>query len=726
MNSKEKSPGQEESSSSQSDECLKHEKSENSVNSRSGQDSGMCLVERPTQGQMHSSKEVKCSSYITSTPKKEVKFLEAQMILDDPMLSSIDEVENNMTDQDVDSLSDDESFENTTSTRLCKTHITALHNSGGNCTPTNKSSGKQTVCETKSFELKSKLQPDLLAVKRNLFDIPVSPKLKSRVRQRLYTLVNSIDGYVMREDIESNQKLSQRYEASTSLPDLGSISMSMKPMHRLCNHVCNRDNECSCKLVGEEANKRDDLSHFSHLNSDTSERYASAVSSVLDLQFQNLHLHQEQLSREKSNFMLQKGELDAQISFYKDKLLQMMHMAEEMEIRLENSERERLQQTEHFKKKIEQQNELHKERLSLLRLEYEKRAQENETAVATTRLEVTKACDMKIQEVIKSSRERTAAVENMYQTKISHLNTIIAKLQAERRLENLRDIVEDKNYESQLKADLECVTKEKDALKSEIDVLRDRLTASFDLDQKSQAQQKIISDLESKQRALLVEVSVWREEAKKLQQKASDLENQFKRDTQEILQESRKSEQRMMDEMKLKFDQEHNFHKKVTDTLKEELIKMSLENEKIKDSTSQMEKELQKCYMNQDLCKSWDQEIISLKTQLHESTSRLIQEKENHRQLRSSLTKELLKLKDQNKQEMMNYRLLMEKEKSIAVSRATLGHEEETMAHLRGVENCYQELFKTLQSHFKVQIDEYKKAVRILKLRMKKLEEEKV
>ncbi|XP_066986281.1 centrosomal protein of 112 kDa-like [Macrobrachium rosenbergii] len=737
----EKNTDKEELSTPQSVDPLKSdEKSENTVNSHHCQDSGLCSMEGSTQRQMCSSKKMKCFSYITSTPKKEVQFLETQTILDDPLLSSIDEVGDNMTDQDVDSITDDESFENTTS-RFCKTNITAIPTARDRYTSMtrfmNENSDRQDICETKpSSEIKNEIKLDLLAVKRNLFDIPVSPKLKSRVRQRLYTLVNSIDGYELQKDNEIKQELSSRCEASTSLPDLGSISLSVKPFHkkirfcrnhhRLDDHVCDRDNDCSCKSLGEKSNRRANLSHFPTKNSEASERCASAVSSVLDSQFQNLHYQQEQISREKSNLMLQKREIDSQISLYKDKLFQTLQMVEELGRKLENSERERLQQNEHFKNKIKQQNKTHAESLSLLQLESEKKTQITEAMVATARLEVTKACDVKIQEVIKSSRERTTIIENMYQEQISQLNSTIAKLQAERRIEHRRDIVEAADNERHLKADLLCITKENEALKSEIDTLKERLAASGNFDQKSVEQQKVISELESKQRMLLIEVSVWREETEKMQKKVLDLENQFKRDTETILEESRKLEQRRMDEMKLRFDQEHNSYKKVIDTMKEKIAKVSLENEKLKGCTSQMEKELQECYVNQDLYNSWEREIASLRTRLRESTSRLIKEKEEHHQLRSRLTKELSELKNQNEKEMMNYRLLMEREKSIALSCAAMNHEEETMAHLRGVENCYQELFKTLQSHFKVQIDEYKKAVRILKLRVKKLEEENV
>ncbi|XP_064105320.1 cingulin-like isoform X2 [Macrobrachium nipponense] len=735
-----KNTDKEELSTPQSVEPLKSdEKSENAVvNSHHGQDSGLCSVEGSTQRQMCSSKKMKCFSYITSTPKKELQVLETKTILDDPLLSSIDEVGDNMTDQDVDSITDDESFENTIS-RFCKTNITAIPTARDRYTSMtgflNENSDRQDICETKpSSKIKNKSKLDLLAVKRNLFDIPVSPRLKSRVRQRLYTLVNSIEGYELQKDNEVKKQQSSRCEASTSLPDLGSISLSMKSFHekigfcrnhhRLYDLVSNRENDCCCKSLDEKSNKKANLSHFSTKNSEASEQGEGVVPSVLDLQFQNLHYQQEQISREKLNLMLQKREIDFQISFYKDKLFQMLQVVEELGKKLENSERERLQQNDHFQNKIKQQNETHAETLSLLQLEAEKKTQITEAMVATARLEVTKACDMKIQEVIKSSRERTAVIDNMYQEQISQLNSTIAKLQAERRLEHRRDIVEVTDNERNLKADLLCITKENSDLKSEVDTLKERLAASTDFDQKSLEQQNVISELESKQRMLLVEVSVWKEETERMQKKVLDLEGQFKRDTQKILEESRKLEERKMDEMKMTFDREHNSYKKVIDTMKEKIAKLSLENEKLKECTSQMEKELQECFLNQDLCKSREREIILLRTQLRESTSRHIKEKEEHHELRSRLTKELSELKNQSEQEMMNYRLLMEKEKSVALSCAAMNHEEETMTHLRGVENCYQELFKILQSHFKVQIDEYKKAVRILKLRVKKLEEE--
>ena len=61
--------------------------------------------------------------------------------------------------------------------------------------------------------------------------------------------------------------------------------------------------------------------------------------------------------------------------------------------------------------------------------------QMNESNIASARLEVTKVFDEKIQEVIKSSRERTSAIEKKHQDHVTQLTAIISNLQVNKILD---------------------------------------------------------------------------------------------------------------------------------------------------------------------------------------------------------------------------------------------------------------------------------------------------
>lgn len=347
----------------------------------SGQDSGIgsCKgLSNDEKGstlgnQKSSSSDGKPNQYVTSTPKKEIRIpgigtdqaiLPSKMILDDPLLSSIDDPGGDLTEHQVDSLSSDEDCEDV-STKLYNTKVKVDLDS-----PSRRNSilsrfmddvsarPKMTKSQSFSGPLKSATsdEPDVDSVKKNLFDIPVSPKLKSRVRQRLYTLVNSIEGYRGKVRIEEEEEKKRLSHSKTygSVLDLHSKNRVLKEGDLIYkNNYLSRNNEsdadakndlfraasCSCHCNQHKEEKLGiqdkegyplylNQTHISSLNNTISERYGNAMSTMLEAQLRQLHLHQEQLNQEKLNFALQKKDEEAngRISLYKDKLKEMVQV----------------------------------------------------------------------------------------------------------------------------------------------------------------------------------------------------------------------------------------------------------------------------------------------------------------------------------------------------------------------------------------------------------------
>ena len=340
-----------------------NESAKNAGSGISGQDSGLSSVEGSSQCQASSGQRIRAAPYTTSTPKKGVQFMESvrglevlpsHVILDDPLLSSIDDPGEDLTDQDVNSFTcDDESDDedSSSSTKLFETKINVNLGSGSTgCTlmsrfmsdgsTKEKDTKRSSFCEAADIVT---VKPELSAIRRNLFDIPVSPKLKSKVRQRLYTLVNSIDGYETNLDIESDENNLSKCENSASLSISESKKLSAMPFYSkyrsghsprtlpdmsLSRHDVSNESK-GCHRVDKDQNNSINRSRFPSLNSEICERYASAVSSMIESQLQNLSFHQEQLDREKLNFTLRKkeDEVDARMSLYKEKLFQMVQVS---------------------------------------------------------------------------------------------------------------------------------------------------------------------------------------------------------------------------------------------------------------------------------------------------------------------------------------------------------------------------------------------------------------
>lgn len=322
--------------------------------------------------QNQSNQEKQISSYVTSTPKKETRILDgiidyeilpSQMILDDPLLSSVDDA-GDLTDHTNSPASNDECEDSFTS--LYKTKMKS-HYDNSKRYPLmsrfmNDISARQKIARSQSFSgtvQQHSVEPDPAFVRKNLFDIPVSPKLKSRVRQRLFTLVNSIDGYKGQVNIEEEEEnirkftfkrvhtLSKKIQGTQTESNLvfesnGNSCKSASVQGNFGNHIISEKNvndTKDCKCHSQEFSKPNtddqqqhksglDQTYLSTLSKSISERYGNAISSMLESQLKTIQLHQEQLNQEKFSCAMQKKdqETHTRISFYQEKSQQMIQV----------------------------------------------------------------------------------------------------------------------------------------------------------------------------------------------------------------------------------------------------------------------------------------------------------------------------------------------------------------------------------------------------------------
>lgn len=280
----------------------------------------------------HSSRGRRLSPCMTSTPKKKLldlagesnyEIMSSQVILEDPLLSSIDEP-GNLTDYQAESLSSEEEGEDADS-RLHRTKVKAESDASQRNTPLYKLvndlsntriSTSQSFSETIQQHV---MEANAASVKKNLFDIPVSPKLKNRVRERLYTLVNSIEGY-------ENTVYVRDEETSGQIHNMESFSKvninSPKSAKNGVNTFSKLPGYSSIDTSTNQEHCHHDLNSASALGSGLMERYGCALSGVMTAQIKCLQQHQDQLNQEKLSLAMQKKEQEtsARISLYHEKL----------------------------------------------------------------------------------------------------------------------------------------------------------------------------------------------------------------------------------------------------------------------------------------------------------------------------------------------------------------------------------------------------------------------
>lgn len=297
--------------------------------------------------------ESKKSTYVTSTPiknenaKSSGDVLSSQVLLDNPLLSSID---GDLTEHQVDNLSSDDDCDDDNYSNLYETKIKADRNSQLELnTSRSKSSyskaGKK-ISRSQSFSGVLQVpsgEENLSCIKRNLFDIPVSPKLKNKVRERLYTLVNSIDGFEGRVNLDCDEEVRGKH---SSIRQEGGVTSQIlsRSQHSLFRDTSQRLDGPWCKPRNTSMNSRVCECHYSDLdphclhqscvhsqtsqstlNTSVSERYGAALSNILATQMKTLNIHQEQLTQEKLSFALGKKdqEFNQTISHYQDRFQHM-------------------------------------------------------------------------------------------------------------------------------------------------------------------------------------------------------------------------------------------------------------------------------------------------------------------------------------------------------------------------------------------------------------------
>ncbi|XP_042222032.1 TATA element modulatory factor-like isoform X2 [Homarus americanus] len=738
-----------------------------STSMTSVQDSGICSNQDPSANeretslpsQVQSSRENEPSAYVTSTPIKkkvnekisEFEILPSQMILDDPLLSSIDEP-GDLTEHQVDSIVSDDDFEDNYS-KLYETKIkTDFDTTKKYSLMTrfmNDVSTRPRIQRSHSFsgsvkQISSESEPS--SVMKNLFDIPVSPKLKSRVRQRLYTLVNSIDGYQGKINIEeeeenirklclktvesvSNSKVN--ISASTQTNANLIVDSKGKPHRSACmkgdfedtillkNNV-NNTNVCKCHPQGCSVLNTSDKKHASSLDQtvlstlshNVSEKYGSVMSSLLESQMRTLQLHQEQLNQEKLSLAMQKKDHEAQarISVYQEKLQLMIQMVEELEFKLSEMQKKMRDQAEYYQHKIKKQDEVHKESLAVMRMECEKKMHELESRILSVRKEMTQSCDQNILAVLSSTQEKATVIEKEHEAHILQLNSVISKLRADKRelefsLENSYSNPDNK----ELDANIAEICNEKDSLKQEIDTLKQRLKAPCDTDETVVALQEDISNLEIAKRLLQEEVDVWKKESETLQQKLSATELGHKKLLDEALQGSHLLAKQEVERLQIQNTRENERLNKTITLLKEKQSQALSENLVLRQQNSQLLKVEKDHKEYSSSRETLEKEVASLRSELQQAESQVLQQQMNFKRLQKAHANELTKYQEAHRQRMLNYQVSMERERSSAVSQALARQQEETKILITEVGSRYENLLGSVQAHAKAQMHEYKK-----------------
>ncbi|KAK3861828.1 hypothetical protein Pcinc_032246 [Petrolisthes cinctipes] len=427
-----------------------------------GQDSGVSLGPHDCQESNAGilglpKQESKQSVYITSTPIKNEDtkscgdVLSRQVILDDPLLSSID---GDLTEHQVDNLSSDDGCDDDNYTKLCETKIKADRNLTLKLNTTgHKSSCSKVgprISRSHSFsgvpQVPSETE-NLSCIKRNLFDIPVSPKLKNKVRERLYTLVNSMDGFEGQVNLDCDEEVRVNHsiqQAGASSQVLSGSHLNLLPdtSKRLDGHWCvprntrvnstigsNRVCDCQYSDLNPHCLHQSSLHNqtsISALSTSVSERYGAALSNILATQMRTLNIHQEQLTQEKLSFALgmKDQELNQTVSHYQDRFQHMSKLVEEREVEVRRLQKRLSQQEEQYKTQIRQLEDRHEQQL----IAAEKKIQEAAARTASTCKEVMDSCDLKVSDIVAATKERAAAAEGEHQAHIKQLNFTISRL----------------------------------------------------------------------------------------------------------------------------------------------------------------------------------------------------------------------------------------------------------------------------------------------------------
>ncbi|XP_069179428.1 uncharacterized protein [Procambarus clarkii] len=671
--------------------------SENSSMSRS-QDSGVISSQVPpdhqretnvkSQGQV--GQENPTSAYVTSTPIKtsqilgkiaEYEILPSQMILDDPLLSSIDDLED-ITEHQIESLGSDDECENSLST-LHQTKIKADCDTTKKCSIMNpicnEISAKSSINESQPFS--KIIKSDASSVKRNIFDIPVSPKLKSRVRQRLYTLVNSIDGYKGNINVEDEEENIRKicFEAVKSMSN-SKLNMSdsiqsnassiSDPREKLPNKPCIQGikndliitncvcNAKVCKCHSQEciavnmSQQRDNSNlnntYISTLNNSVSERYGSVLSTVLESQVRTLQLHHEQLNQEKLSVAMQKKdqETQARISLYQGKLQQITQVMDDLKFKMSEMQKKITEQSQFYEDKIKKQDEKHRENLATTKILCEKKVHEAESKI---REEITKSYEKKILEILSTTKEKAAVVEKEQQLNILQLNNIISKLKAEKK--QLEALLADSNTNfdnNKLVVRIVEISKEKDAIQEELELTKQRLKESWNAN-RNLGEHEDISGLGVTSNIHQEDDKVWKKEAEKLQKKLRAAEAGHKVILDKVLQESRLLAQQDLETLQSQNSYENGKLNNRITLLQEKLSQAMSENLVLRQQSKHIQKMERECINYLSYIEALEKEVNFLRTQLQQAESQVHQERSSLQLLLKTHAEELAKNKEHHR-----------------------------------------------------------------------------
>ncbi|XP_050717910.1 coiled-coil domain-containing protein 38-like [Eriocheir sinensis] len=693
------------------------------------QDSGLCPSLDASHKPRRSHGRAADSPYMTSTPKKklldltggsEYEILSSQMILEDPLLSSIDEPEC-LTDHQAESLtSDEESSE--LSSRLHATQIRARGDVSEkdplvyklmNDVSSSRVSRNQSLSDTLQQQCVMEASASA-SIKKNLFDVPVSPKLKNRVRERLYTLINSLEGFEDR--VYLSEEMSGQAHNTESLSKVNvkspiGIKMDVHNFSRLSGR---NSLDVSCR----QHKSFHDPCNLSALSSSIVGHYECAISSIVGSQMQTLQYHQDHLSREKLALALQKKEQEAsaRISIYHEKLKLMIEMVEELELKLSRHNAVAREDAEHYERRLREQEEKCRQELAALRAECQKKIEEAEAQTRSAQAAAAKNCEQRISEVLTATRLRAVMMEKEHESQISELNSTINKLRAEKRIveASLEDSISEADRSGGLAAGIPSLQAGREATEGE--------ASQRNHGEPSKTGSRLHEDLLSVdllKKKFQEEVEFWRRETERLQKKLHEAEVVQRKLINDTFQDLHSKSMTELELLRMQSGDGSEGLGVTVVALQEKLSQALKENIALKQKLLDSQKK------ESDLSKKLsvkEDELGSLNARLRLSEAQALQEKKSLLVRLRGYEEQLEALEEQKKQTILGCQLDMEKETSAAVSASLAHHQEKTRLLLADLRRHYEEVIRRIQTHSRAQISEYKKAVRYLKQRIKVME----
>ncbi|XP_076031230.1 uncharacterized protein LOC143019478 [Oratosquilla oratoria] len=707
-------------------------------------------------------------SYITSTPKKDLNdvvknltesldynIVSSKKILDDPLLSSIDGDNTSvleLSDYQIESIIseiDDESkeIEKTFTSRMVGTSAsqpserTVVYKSNFAASIT----GYDTLRNYNSI-VNCDVKNDTLTSNGNLINLPVSPQLQKRVRENLFTLINSMENYSPKE-VSSSSVPVAKYSRRTylgSLPNLSSGSRvseeQQKHPHSNSFHVSskegyrdpissglsdsqeiensysssNSDSEGQAReRILKESKSESDKDRLSELNTTLNKKYNDTVTSLVETQLKTLQFQQEKLFNERQKLALKSAE--ERWSIEHKATMKKYELAQEENVKLkkllEQKDREKLEEVEKRKKELARKTDEFSVQCTQKNMEWEGKFQDLMLKSHKAKEEVAETYRKQLQLVMQEMKQKMVHLDQQHQTHVLQLNTTIAKLRATIREEECRADSRMLLQRQDLEETVSVLTKEKQSLIEEITSLKTRLKNSQQRYSNYELLEERNHHLESETKKLQEQMQLMTQEMVSVKKQAAET-----------------AEEKAASERKLEaMEGKHNV------TVLNLNAAIRLLQDKLAEAVAQKMELNKKVYSyakkevaeegNRKMEEQFAVQLEGLKMKLQQSEDSLrkfvILKEAREKEYKDKLAL----LVQQHQQELLDLKLNFEKDRSQALSKALSRRQTETNEITSELEKRYHNLITQVQAHAVAQIEEYKKAVIILKTRLRQLEE---